>query len=67
MRAGVRHDATPTLRHDSCAYDTAGWHPQHDAFDTACARAPGCACALRLGVLARTAGPSWCTVHLAQF
>ena len=31
------------------------------------ARAPGRACARRLGVLAGSAGPSWCTVHLAQF
>ena len=25
------------------------------------------ACARRLGVLAGSVGPSWCTVHLAQF
>ena len=56
-------------RHGSCACDTAGWHPRHDAYEatTQHARVPGRACVRRLGVLAGSAGPSWCTIHLAQF
>ena len=70
-RAGARtQGAARALQHGSCAYDTAGWHPRHGAsegHDAACERAPGRACASRLGVLAGSVGPSWCTVHLAQF
>ena len=59
--ADASRRAARALRHGSCACDTAGWHPLHGVSEAMTQHERA-----RLSVLAGSAGPSWCTVHLAQ-
>ena len=75
-RVGVRGEQAATRAAGAAGVGTrgAGLGPAGRAawaYGARCVGARGArrgrACARKLGMLAGSAGPSWCTVHLAQF